>query len=81
MLAETVFILASFTAPEQIGTTPQSTLWLLPLVAAIVIGYKVTKVPKITFGNFVKEISVLFGTIVVFMAMGWLNCYRKLPSK
>jgi len=80
MSIATVFILANFTIPEKIGVDPQSMLWLLPLVAAISIVYKATKVPKITFINFAKEAVILFGSIVVFMivtalalcALAWL---------
>jgi hypothetical protein len=75
-----VFVAASFTAPEKIGANPQSMLWLLPLVAVIAIVYKATKVPKIRAGNFLKEVAILFGSIVVFMvivavalcALAWL---------
>ncbi len=63
------FIMATFTTPENIGVTPQSMLWLLPLVASISVVYKTTKLPKITFAHFVKESVVLFGSIVVFMAI------------
>ena len=63
------FIMATFTTPENIGVTPQSMLWLLPLVASISVVYKTTKLPKIRFTNFVKESVVLFGSIVVFMAI------------
>ena len=74
------FIIASFTVPEKIGATPQSVLWLLPLVAAIAIIYKATKLPEIKTFNFIKESTILFGSIVVFMlitalvlcAMAWL---------
>ena len=68
-------IVATFTAPEQIGTTPQSIMWLLPLVAAIAVVYKVTKVPKITAGNFIKEAVTLFASIVVFIAVTALVLY------
>jgi hypothetical protein len=61
--------MATFTTPENIGVTPQSMLWLLPLVASISIVYKTTKLPKIRFTNFVKETVVLFGSIVIFMAI------------
>jgi len=61
------FVVASFTAPEEIGANPQSMLWLLPLVAAIVVVYKATKLPEIKIGNFLKEVAILFGSIVVFM--------------
>lgn len=60
-------LLANFTAPERIGVSAQSMLWLLPLVASIAIVYKATKVPKITVLNFLKETAVLFGSIVIFM--------------
>jgi len=65
----TVPLLASFTSPENIGVNPQSMLWLLPLVAAIAVVYKATKVPKITAGHFIKETVVLFGSIVIFMVV------------
>ena len=61
------FIMASFTSPENIGMTPASTLWLLPLSAAIAIVYKVTKLPKITAVNLIKDSVLLFVSIVVFM--------------
>ena len=79
-MLETFFIIASFTEPEQFGASPQSMLWLLPLVAAIAVIYKATKVPTIKAGNFIKEVTILFGTIVVFIifaalilhALAWL---------
>ena len=67
MLVTVVFITASFATPENVGTDPQSLLWLLPLVAAIAIVYKATKLPTITVGNFIKEAALLFGSIIVFM--------------
>jgi hypothetical protein len=61
--------MASFTTPEKIGANPQSMLWLLPLVAAIAIVYKATKLPEIKAANFLKEAVILFGSIVVFMSI------------
>jgi len=74
------FVMASFTAPEKIEANPQSMLWLLPLLAAIVVVYKATKLPEIKTGNFLKEVAILFGSIIVFMvitalvlcALAWL---------
>jgi hypothetical protein len=63
------FIIASFTVPEKIGVSPQSILWLLPLVESISIVYKATKMPKIKAAGFLKEVVVLFGSIVIFMAV------------
>jgi len=62
-------IIANFTVPEKIDVNPQSILWLLPLVAAIAIVYKVTKTPKIKASSFLKEVVILFGSIVIFMAV------------
>jgi len=62
-------VMASFTTPEKIGANPQSMLWLLPLVAAIAIVYKATKLPEIKAANFLKEAVILFGSIVVFMSI------------
>ncbi len=75
MSLESVFVLASFTAPVEIGTTPASMLLMLPLVAAIAVAYKATKIEKITAGNFLKESAVLFGSIIVFMGVTALVLY------
>jgi hypothetical protein len=56
-------------APEEIGTTKQSLLLLLPLVLLIAVAYKATKVPKITFGNFIKETLLLFLSIIAFLLL------------
>ena len=61
--------MATFTAPEYIGTNPQSMLWLLPLTVAIAVVYKATKVPKISAVDFIKEALLLFGSILVFMTV------------
>ena len=68
-------VIATFTVPERIGVTPNSMLWLLPLVAAIAIVYKTTKLPKIKAGHFIKEVTVLFGSIVVFMLIAAMVLY------
>ena len=62
-------VIATFTTPEKIGANPQSMLWLLPLVAAIAIVYKATKLPEIKAANFLKETVILFGSIFVFMSI------------
>lgn len=71
----TVLLLANFTVPEEIGVNPQSMLWLLPLVAAIAVVYKATKVSKIKAGSFIRETVLLFGSIVVFMVVTALVLY------
>lgn len=60
-------VIAAFTSPMTIGTNPLSTLWILPLAAAIAIVYKATKLVKIKPSDFIKEVAILWGTIVVCM--------------
>ncbi len=68
-------VMATFAIPEKITTDPQSMLWLLPLVAAIAIVYKATKLPEIKIANFLKESVLLFGSIVIFMFVTALVLY------
>jgi hypothetical protein len=75
-----VFILASFTVPEYIGTNPQSMLWMLPLVMALTIVYKSTKMPIIKARPFIKEVIVTSSVIIfvytiaaiVLLILTWL---------
>jgi len=69
MLINIDLIIASFTAPEEIRTNPRSLLLLLPLVAAIAIVYKATKLPTIKPANFIKETILLFASIVGFIVI------------
>ena len=65
-ISEEVYLLT----PLQLdGFDDDRQLWLLPLVAAISVVYKTTKLPKIRFANFLKESVILFGSIVIFMAI------------
>ena len=75
MSMEAIFVIATFTAPENFGANPLSMLWLLPLVAAIAIIYKATKLPAIKAANFIKETSVLFGSIIVFIIIAALTLH------
>jgi len=75
MTAFTTAMLGSFTTPMRIGTDPASMLWLLPLVAAIAIVYKATKVHKVRLQPFAKETAVLFGSIIVFIVVAALILY------
>jgi hypothetical protein len=67
-----MFVMATFTEPEIFGPSPGSMLWLLPLVAAIAIIYKATKLPIIKAGHFIKETAILFGSIIVFVVIAAL---------
>jgi hypothetical protein len=69
------FIMATFTTPETIGTDAKSFFWLLPLAAAIASVYKALKLKEISAQNFVKETLILFGTIILFMAMVAIALY------
>lgn len=75
MFVESFFLIATFTEPEQFGPSSLSMLWLLPLAAAIAVIYKVTKLPTIKAGNFIKEVALLFGSIVVFIIIAALALY------
>jgi len=68
-------IMATFTTPEAIGTDAKSFLWLLPLAAAVASVYKALKLKEISAQNFVKETLILFGTIILFMAMVAIALY------
>ncbi|MBP7050352.1 MAG: hypothetical protein KBE65_04995 [Phycisphaerae bacterium] len=70
-----IALLASFTTPMRIGTTPASVLWLLPLVATISIVYKATKVGSIRLRPFAKETAGLFGSILVFILVAAVILY------
>jgi hypothetical protein len=74
----TSYIIATFTVPERIGITPESMLWLLPLVAAIAIVYKATKIQNIKAWPYIKEVTILFGTIVIFMTAAALVLFAIL---
>lgn len=65
-------IAASFTSPMDIGTTPGSMLWLLPLALSIAVVYKATKLRELTVWKYGKEIVMLFGSIVGFMVISGL---------
>jgi len=69
MLALAADIMAQFRVPEEIGTNPRALLLLLPLLAGIAVVYKATKVSKVSVGNFIIESALLFGSILVFMAI------------
>ena len=67
--------LASFTMPYEIGGDSMSLLWLLPLLAAVAIVYKALKLPVITAQKLVREVIVLFGTILLFMVLIAVGLY------
>ena len=50
-------------------------LWLVPLVAAIAVVYKATKVHKIRAYPFIKESAILFGSIIIFIGVAAVILY------
>ncbi len=62
-------LIATFTSPEQMPTSPQASLWILPLMAAIVVVYKITKLSEFTPRKFLKETAGLFLSILVFIVI------------
>lgn len=63
----TALLVASFTSPVHIGTDPVMMLWMFPLLAAIAIIYKATKMRVLFWGRFVREVLILFATLIGFM--------------
>ncbi len=64
---QTLNMLASFTTPIHIGTDPASMLWMFPLLAAVSLVYKATKVRVIFWGKFFKDVAMLFLTLSLCM--------------
>jgi hypothetical protein len=62
-------ILASFTRPENIATAPAFMVWMFPLLAAIAIVYKTTKLRALLATVFLRETLVLFGVLSGFMIL------------
>ncbi len=62
------FIFASILAfsqyPIAIPTTPASLLWALPVSLGIAAVYKAVKLEEFTWPLFVREVSLLFVTII-----------------
>ncbi len=68
-MADGGFILAAFTAPIEIGTTPGSMLWMFPLLAAIALVYKATKMRVLFTKKYLLESLLLFLSVSGFMIM------------
>lgn len=62
-------LLASFTAPVEIGTTPASMLWMFPLLAAVSLVYKATKMRVLLTRRYLLESLLLFLSVSGFMIM------------
>ena len=60
-------LLATFMAPEFVGTDPRSLLWMLPLAMLGTVTYKAIKLPEITLMNFIKEVAILFAFLIALI--------------
>ncbi|AQT68387.1 hypothetical protein STSP2_01547 [Anaerohalosphaera lusitana] len=69
MFSSLAIILGSFTSPMSIKMDPASLLWMFPLLAAIAIVYKATKMRVLFPAKFIKEVVVLFLTLSVFIVL------------
>ena len=68
-MADCGLILASFSAPIEIGTTPASMLWMFPLLAAIALVYKATKMRVLFTKKYLIQSLLLFLLVSGFMVM------------
>lgn len=68
-MLNTSIILAGFTAPLEIGTNPASMLWMFPLLAAIALVYKATKMRVLFIRKYLLESLLLFLSVSGFMIM------------
>lgn len=66
-MLEPVALLASFTSPVEIGTDSVSLLWMFPLLIAISVIYKATRMRVLKPKRFTLECLVLFLTLSAFM--------------
>lgn len=69
LLCELGYLVATFTAPQNIGTDIKSLLWIFPLLASIAIVYKATKMRVVFLRKFFTEVIILFCTLSVVMIL------------
>ena len=58
-----------FAQPLQVPTRPASLLWALPICMSIAVVYKAIKLEQFKGGLFLREVLLLFGTIVGFLVL------------
>ncbi len=69
LLGELGYLVATFTAPQNIGTDIKSLLWIFPLLASVAIVYKATKMRVVFLRKFFREVIILFCTLSVVMIL------------
>ena len=68
-MADSSLVLAAFTAPIEIGTNPAALLWMFPLIAAIALVYKATKMRVLFMKKYLLASLLLFLSVSSFMIM------------
>lgn len=68
-MLEQMIIATVFTTPIDTGPGFWPLLWLLPLLLAVVVAYKATKMESIELAGFAKECALLFLSLVFFIAL------------
>jgi len=68
-MCELAIVVASFTAPENIGMDAGNLLWIFPLLLSVAVIYKATKMRVIFLRRFFREVVVLFCTLSVVIIL------------
>ena len=68
MLSSMTTIIAGLTVPMEITTDSKAMLWMFPLLLAVALVYKATKVRVIFPLSFAKDVGILFVTMSVLMS-------------
>ncbi len=62
-------LLASFSTPMDIHTTPWDLLWAIPICICIAAVYKAVKLDKFETRNYLREVVFLSMTLVGFLIL------------
>lgn len=68
-MSELGLVIATFTAPENIGMDFKSLLWIFPLLLSVAVIYKATKMRVIFLRRLFREVVILFCTLSVVMIL------------
>ena len=68
-MCELGIVVATFTAPENIGMDVKSLLWIFPLLLSVAVIYKATKMRVIFLRRFFREVVILFCTLSVVIIL------------
>ena len=70
ILSQSIFLLGQlFSQPMYVPTKAISLLWALPICFSIAIVYKSVKIEEFKAGLFIREVLLLFITIIGFLIM------------